>query len=1208
MPLDPRRVKGLFNAALDLPDGDDRSAFLDRECGDDRELRRRLVELLAADDHPASVLERPLAVEPEPVPATAPDDRTAASEPRFLDEEPTVSISDPTATFSTEPGSQLVGSLVADRYKIRQQIGEGGMGSVYLAEQIQPVKRQVALKLIKAGMDSRTVLARFESERQALALMDHPNIATVLDAGATERGRPFFVMELVKGVPLTEYCDRHQLGLPERLGLFRQICSAVQHAHQKGIIHRDLKPSNILVESHDGRPVPKVIDFGLAKATGGLQLSEHSLHSAFGSVAGTPLYMAPEQASFNAIDVDTRADIYALGVILYELLTGSTPIRRETFQRAALDEMLRNIREIEPPTPSSRIGSSDTLPNIAANRHTEPARLSRFVRGDLDWIVMKALAKERHRRYESAIAFAQDVERFESHEPVSAGPPTATYRFKKYVRRNRGQVIAAALVLASLVGGIVGTTLGLFEANRQKGFAIAQEKETKKRLTQKDKANEILLSVFRDLNPRGGDRESLPLSARLGRRLDLAMSELEGEATDNPLSVARMQLVLGESQLGLGYAAKAIALATKARATMTARLGPEHPDTLISMNNLADGYLIARKLDRALPLYQETLNLRTAKLGPNHSETLVTMAGLADAYRVAGKLDLAVPLLEKSMVLTRATFGPDHQNTLTSMINLANGYQDAGKLDLALPLNLETLALRTAKFGPDHLDTFVSMNDLARSYLAAGQADRARALQQETLAMTKAKLGPDHPLTITTMNNLAEGYRAAGTLDLALPLYIEALALAKVKHGADHPETLTLMNNLAIGYMSAGRVDLSVPLHEETLALRKARLGIDHPETLSSMNNLSLAYVAAGKLDRALPLLEEALALARASLGLDHPITLSTQGNLAEGYRTGGKMDRALPLAEETLTLTKAKYGPDHPDTLTSMSNLALAFVGANKLDLAQPLLEEALAREKPRLGIDHPLTLTTMGNLAAVYRMTGKLDQSIPLIKEALRLRIEKSGTDHPDTWFARANLGMNYLDAGRMKDALPLLEGAHVASRKYPTLRVVAPLLLDAYVRAGQSEKAATLARQLLAESRPTVPAGSLQLAGLLAQASMILLEVKAWDEVEPLVRECLAIREKAEPDAWTTFNTKSILGAVLLGQKKYTDAEPFLRDGYEGMKKQADKIPPQGKIRLGEGLDRLIALAEATNKPDDAKAWKAEKSRLPGVPATKPASAKK
>ena len=471
MALDPRRVKALFNDALDLPDPADRPAFLERECQGDWELRVRLEELLAAYDQPASALERPLVVDPGRRRPGAPAVSGAGA-----------AVPGQTASFrlASPPPDSLIGSIVAGRYKLRQEIGEGGMGSVYLAEQTQPVKRMVALKLIKPGMDSRTVLARFESERQALALMDHPNIARVLDAGATEGGRPFFVMELVKGIPLTDYCDQHRLGLPERLALFRQICSAVQHAHQKGIIHRDLKPTNILVESHDGHPVPKVIDFGLAKATSGLQLSEHSLYTAFGTVAGTPLYMAPEQATWNALDVDTRADIYALGVILYELLTGSTPIQRETFKQAALDEILRVIREVEPPTPSSRISTSEALPAIAATRQTEPTRLSRFVRGDLDWIVMKALAKERQRRYESAIALAQDVERFTNHEPVSAGPPTAGYRLRKFVRRNRPQVVAASLVLLALVAGIVGTTLGLVEARRQERRAVAESQEKEK--------------------------------------------------------------------------------------------------------------------------------------------------------------------------------------------------------------------------------------------------------------------------------------------------------------------------------------------------------------------------------------------------------------------------------------------------------------------------------------------------------------------------------------------------------------------------------------------------------------------------------------------------------------------------------------------------------------------------------------------------------
>ena len=491
MPTDPRRVKELFLAALDLPEPADRPAFLDRECGDDGELRRRLDDLLAAHDQPASELDRPIAASLQATASPDAPDRSAGdSGAPTVARTSTAGFEDRTASVRPDdpPPASLIDSVVAGRYKIRQEIGEGGMGSVYLAEQVRPVKRMVALQLIKPGMDTRTVLARFDSERQALALMDHPHIAKVLDAGTTDAGRPFFVMELVKGVPITDYCDRHRLALPDRLALFRQVCSAVQHAHQKGIIHRDLKPTNILVESHDDKPVPKVIDFGLAKATSGLQLTEQSLFTAFGGVAGTPLYMAPEQASFNALDVDTRADIYALGVILHELLTGSTPIRRETFQAAAPDEMFRVIREDEPPTPSSRLSTSGALPSLAATRHIDPSRPSRFMRGDLDWIVMKALAKERARRYESAIGLANDPERFANHEPVGAGPPTSGYRFRKFVRRDRPQVVAASLVLLAMVAGVVGTTPGLVEARRQAIEARRQEKIAVDAADEKEKA------------------------------------------------------------------------------------------------------------------------------------------------------------------------------------------------------------------------------------------------------------------------------------------------------------------------------------------------------------------------------------------------------------------------------------------------------------------------------------------------------------------------------------------------------------------------------------------------------------------------------------------------------------------------------------------------------------------------------------------------
>ena len=340
------------------------------------------------------------------------------------------------------------------------------MGAVFMAQQTQPVKRLVALKLIKLGMDSKQVLARFEAERQALALMDHPNIAKVLDAGATDSGRPFFVMELVKGVPITRFCDERQLSPRQRLELFIPVCQAIQHAHQKGIIHRDIKPTNVLVALYDDRPVPKVIDFGVAKAAG-LQLTDASLVTGFGAIVGTPEYMSPEQAQLNQLDIDTRSDVYALGVLLYELLTGTTPIDRKRLGQGALFEILRIIREEEPPRPSTRLSTSDALASIAATRRTEPAKLAKLMRGELDWIVMKCLEKDRSRRYETANGLARDLERYLQDEVVEAQPPTAGYRLRKLIRRNKGRVGVAGLVAAMLFLVIGLIVYGVWWNDRQ---------------------------------------------------------------------------------------------------------------------------------------------------------------------------------------------------------------------------------------------------------------------------------------------------------------------------------------------------------------------------------------------------------------------------------------------------------------------------------------------------------------------------------------------------------------------------------------------------------------------------------------------------------------------------------------------------------------------------------------------------------------------
>jgi serine/threonine protein kinase/tetratricopeptide (TPR) repeat protein len=438
----------IFAAALQKAPAE-RAAFLDRACQEDLQLRAAVEALLKAHDHPDSFLEHPLGE---------------------------VTIDQP---LTEKPGS------VIGPYKLLQQIGEGGFGVVYMAEQVEPVRRRVALKVIKPGMDTRQVIARFEAERQALAVMDHPNIARVLDAGATESGRPFFVMELVRGVPITTYCDENNLPIRERLTLFATVCQAIQHAHTKGIIHRDIKPTNVLVTRQDGQPVVKVIDFGVAKAMG-QQLTDKTLFTDFAQMIGTPLYMSPEQAELSSTDIDTRSDIYSLGVLLYELLTGTTPVSKEQLKQAAFDEIRRIIREEEPPKPSTRISSAEAAPSIAAQRHTEPAKLARLVRGELDWIVMKALEKDRSRRYETATGFAADIQHYLNDEAVVACPPSAAYRFRKFARRNKGGLAVAGLVLFFLV--LLGSGVGWAVRDRA---ARAQEAAREKAARQAAMEHEI---------------------------------------------------------------------------------------------------------------------------------------------------------------------------------------------------------------------------------------------------------------------------------------------------------------------------------------------------------------------------------------------------------------------------------------------------------------------------------------------------------------------------------------------------------------------------------------------------------------------------------------------------------------------------------------------------------------------------------------------
>ncbi len=771
----------------------------------------------------------------------------------------------PTASlhcFVEGPGSQV------GRYKLLSILGEGGMGMVYLAEQEGQIKRRIALKVIKPGMDSKRVIARFETERQALALLDHPNIAQVYDAGTTESGRPYFVMEHVKGSPITEYCDRHRLSIEDRLTLFQEVCAGLQHAHQKGIIHRDIKPSNILVSAGGDKAIPKIIDFGVAKAVS-QPLTERTLFTEDNQLLGTPEYMSPEQADMANEDIDTRSDIYSLGVLLYVLLAGVMPFDSDTLRTGGIEHIRKIIRETDPKTPSTRLTKlGEEARKVAESRRTDLAALARCLQGELEWIPLKAMRKDRAERYRSASELADDIENYLTGAPLIAGPEGTAYVMKKFVRRNRVLAGGIVSVLLVLVAGIIISTIFAVRAER----ALAEaERQAKISQAVSDFLREDLLASVDPIKAKGRE-----LTVR--SFLDTASESLEGKFKNEPLVEAPIRDTLGWTYRMLG------------------------------------------ELEAAEPHLERGLQIRQEQFGEEHPETLESMSRLGWIYCDQGRYEAAERLWEEKLQISRRVLGDEDPITLVSMNDLAIAYKDLGRYHDAEELLLEKVRIVRGVQGEQQAN--LAMRNLGQVYERQGRYNKAEEAYLESLKIQRRLYGDENPYTLIFMSFLAGVYRQQGRYGEAHTKYLKTLEIQRRVLGEEHAFTLWTIEGLARLYTDLDKHEEAEQHSRKALEGLQKVLGKEHRDTLRCMNGLAELYIAQRRFDEAEKLLTPALDISARTLGEDHPWTLTSKHNLAVLHKEQGDYDNAEPLSVNTLEGRLFKLGDTHPHTQESIKNL----------------------------------------------------------------------------------------------------------------------------------------------------------------------------------------------------------------------------------------------------------------------------------------------
>jgi serine/threonine protein kinase len=871
---DPEVV--VFTEAVNLPVSE-RAAYLERACAGNLRLLRRVEALLHTHDRVGDFLEQ----SPQKMARVA--------------------------KLGTEVGEKT-GDRIG-RYKLLQQIGEGGCGVVYMAEQEEPVRRRVALKIIKPGMDTKSVIARFESERQALALMDHPNISKVFDAGATTSGRPYFVMELVRGVSITEYCDAHSLTTGERLSLFIQVCKAVQHAHQKGIIHRDIKPSNILVTTNlEGVALPVVIDFGIAKATTNQRLTDKTLFTAFEMLIGTPAYMSPEQAALTSVDVDTRTDIYSLGVLLYELLTGSTPFDTAELLKAGLDETRRVIREKEPVRPSTRLSkmTGADLTAVARSRNAEPPRLIRAIRGDLDWIVMKALEKNRTRRYESAYGMALDVQRFLANETVSARPPGKFYKLQKTVLRNKLLFIGITMVTLFLLGSLIVVSKSLAKESqaRREADAALQQAEIDKTKAQAEaeksrQVTQFLEDMLQGVGPsvaRGRD------TAMLQEILDRTAERVGDELTNQPEVESELRCLIGGLYLEIGYYNKAEQMDRAALAICRKFYGTESAETAAALNGLGTVFWKEGKLADAEQAHAEALTIRRHLFGDDNAEVAESLNALGSIYNDERKFLQAEPMVRQALEIRLGLYPGDRLEVADSLHSLCLVLDGEGRWTEAETTARELLAMRRRLLGNEDVALAEALEDLALAAGFSGNRDVQEKSYQEAFVIQHKVLGEEHPYVIKSIANLGEIMRLRGNLPEAHAVLKAVISIQSKLLGEDYPDTLSSIGSFAQVLEGEGNWADAETVNRHAIALWRKRAGDQDQGTLWEIGELVRDLIAEKKYSEAEQVLNDSLTTAF----VNTPASAELLAKRVDLLGRQGRWQEA-----ETNAILVAKYQPD---------------------------------------------------------------------------------------------------------------------------------------------------------------------------------------------------------------------------------------------------------------------------------------------------------